>query len=170
MENWTEGIKKNKTWRRHWLFIVLSVCPSQTPKTRPVIRPAFFLHTAYSWLNTPVLQLHSHTVSSAVVQRFGPKTGEWLRNSTVLPHANKFAEVETWQLDRPKTQQPQPACSVKGPTVWGFGWGGWRADGFQRRGHLGPLEGLSVSVDWRPSLQASRVLFSACVRCWSTTT
>lgn len=53
--------EQNSPWRRHWLFIVLSVCSSQTPKTRPVIRPAFFLHTAYSWLNTPVLQLHSHT-------------------------------------------------------------------------------------------------------------
>lgn len=114
-------------WRRHRLFIVLSVCSSQTPKTRPVIRPAFFLHTAYSWLNTPVLQLHSHAVFCP--QSFSGLGRRQVSGSTGLPHANKFAEVETWQLDRPKTQKPQPACSVKGPIVWGFGWGGvarWR--------------------------------------------
>lgn len=95
------------------------VCLSQTPKTGPVIPPAFILHTAYSW-PTPC-PTTVHTVLSKAWQQCKLKTVEWLWSSTE-PYTLRISL--RWNMTAGLSQSTNQSLqynSVKGPVVWGFG-------------------------------------------------
>lgn len=155
---------KNRTkmtvfqYRRQWMFKV-----HESAQVQPRRQVQFF-HLLCDYLQLipgPHLSTAVDIVLSETWQQCKLKTDEF--HWPLLTYSLRILWSGRWQLDCPKALTTA-YTNIKGPAVW---WGDWWWD---EHGHFVPLLGVSVSVDWRPSFQASRVLLRACVRCWSTTT